>query len=78
MAILGVKTGLIVSIQANVTPKTYLRWRLDTGAGLADSNEQVPLANASTASLGAATTGTATAERVIKTAINQLQDVALV
>ena len=50
MAILGVKTGLIVSIQANVTPKTYLRWRLDTGAGLADSNEQVPLGNTSTAS----------------------------
>lgn len=78
MCILGVKTGLIPTIEANGTPKTYLRWRLDTGAGLADSNEEVPLGNASTASLGTATTGAATAERVIKKAINLLQDVALV
>ncbi len=78
MAIIGVKTNLKVSVQASGTPKTSAIYTTDAGQGVQESHVQVPLGNNGTQSLGRATDGTSSNERLIKQAINTRADVALV
>ncbi len=76
MAVIGVKTDLVVSVEAAVTPKTALLYSVDAGTGIQESHVQVPNGVDATLSLGKATTGTKTQQRLIKKAINTRSDVA--
>lgn len=78
MAVVGVKTDLVVSVEAAVTPKTTLLQTVDAGTGIQESHVQVPLGVAATLSFGKATTGVKTEQRLIKKAINTRADVAVV
>lgn len=73
MAIIGCRTGLIESASTNGVPNTYLKASVMTGVGIQESHKQVLIADLSTSVFGDATTGVATAARVLKKANNLLE-----
>lgn len=75
MAIIGVKTNLVVGVKN--PPKTTCIYTTDAGQGVQESHVQVPLGNNGTQVLGRATTGTKSDARLIPQATNTRADVAV-
>ncbi len=76
VSIIGVRTGLISTVAPSGTPKTTTVWQCDAGTGVQESSEQVPIGVAATLTLGRATTGVKTAQRLLNQAINSRANVA--